>query len=84
YDLILIQEPCLPNVNGLRLTRATPDWRVIYPSCHHDTTRRTRSVILVNRKVATDAWTSIPTDNPDVTAITLDTSKGKVHIFNVY
>ncbi|OBZ78309.1 hypothetical protein A0H81_02654 [Grifola frondosa] len=81
YDLLLLQEPYLDHLN---LTRANHHWTVVYPSRHHDDDTRSRSVILVSRKISTGAWVPISIPSPDLTAITILTNSDPVHIFNAY
>ena len=57
YDIVAIQEPC---IDFLKLTRALPHWRVVYPHRHHDATSQVRSVTLVNDRLSTNAWAAIP------------------------
>ena len=82
YDILAIQEPYLDH--ALR-TRATRHWRVHYPTVRDpETTSRMRSVILVNAKLSTNAWSPITIPSPDVTAITFRTQNSQIHIFNLY
>src|SRR5882724_13241068 len=43
-----------------------------------------RSVLLVNRWIATDAWQQVDIGSSDVTAIVINTGKGKVLLVNMY
>jgi len=57
------------------------------PHIPHKTQRKpknTRSIIMVNRLVATDSWTPISINSSDVTAIQLQGDHGTIHIINVY
>ena len=81
YDIVAIQEPC---IDFLKLTRALPHWRVVYPHRHHDTTSRVRSVMLVSDRLSTNAWAAIPLKSMDVTAISLDCGDTEVLLYNIY
>ncbi|CDO73964.1 hypothetical protein BN946_scf185043.g12 [Trametes cinnabarina] len=77
-----LQEPYL---SFLGLSTATPNWRVVYPTPHgtHGVSR-SRSLILINKRLSTNAWTPIPLPHPDVTAVTIRTGDTAVHLFNLY
>ena len=81
YDIIAIQEPC---IDFLKLTRALPHWRVVYPHRHHDTTARVRSVTLVSDRLSTNAWAAIPLGSMDVTALSLDCGDTVLLLYNIY
>ena len=81
YDLVLLQEP---HIDFLKNTRASQQWRVIYPPRHKDSPHRTRSVTLINTHIATNSWAAIPVDNPDITGVLLEYDTGVIHIFNIY
>ncbi len=81
-DIIAIQEPYL---DRMRLTRSTTHWRVQYPTVRDpDTSSRARSVILVSKKLSTNAWSPVTVPHPDVTAITIVTPHTSIHLFNLY
>ena len=40
--------------------------------------------MLINRQISTDAWTPIPIDSPDVTAIQLQGDFSTIHVINIY
>lgn len=80
-DLIFLQEPY---IDHNKLTRAVPAWHVIYPRRHHDRAEKTRSIILVNKRLATNSWTDIEIQSPDITGLTLSLEHGIFHLFNVY
>ena len=82
YDILAIQEPYLDFLGN---TRATPHWYPVYPRTHYnDKEKQTRSMILVNKRIATSGWVSIDIDMPDVTAISIKTKASAVVIFNLY
>ncbi|KIL55452.1 hypothetical protein M378DRAFT_90875 [Amanita muscaria Koide BX008] len=66
YDICVIQEPYLDMMNR---TRANPYWIVVYPTTHMTEPKKTRTVMLVNKKLATDRWEELEVDSGDVTAI---------------
>ena len=81
YDLVFLQEP---HIDFLKNTRASQQWRVLYPPKHKDSPTRTRSVTLINTRIATNNWTVIPVDDPDITAVSLTYDTGTIHILNIY
>ncbi|KNZ79761.1 hypothetical protein J132_08764 [Termitomyces sp. J132] len=82
WNIILIQEPYLNKSNN---TRASSAWQVIYPTSHLSNSMHTRSTILINRQLDTNAWhqLTIP-DLADMSVVQLIGSFGKVLIFNIY
>ncbi|KAK0455649.1 uncharacterized protein EV420DRAFT_1218264, partial [Desarmillaria tabescens] len=52
-------------------SRATQGWITVYPTNHSCDPTKTRVVILVNRSITTNAWSSIPLDTQDAIAIEL-------------
>ncbi|OSC97667.1 hypothetical protein PYCCODRAFT_1345318, partial [Trametes coccinea BRFM310] len=82
YDILALQEPYL---SFLGLTTATPHWRVVYPTPHGaGGVSRSRSLLLINRRLSTNAWNPIPIPHPDVTAVTIHAGDTAVHLFNLY
>ncbi|CDO73955.1 hypothetical protein BN946_scf185043.g2 [Trametes cinnabarina] len=82
FDILALQEPYL---SFLGLSMATPNWRVVYPTPHGThSVSRSRSLILVNKRLSTNAWNPIPLPHPDVTAVTIRTGNTAVHLFNLY
>ena len=82
FDIIALQEPALDH---LSLTRGNAHWRAVYPSVRDpDTAGRLRSVLFINKKLSTNAWSPITISHPDVTAITIKSEAATVHIFNLY
>jgi len=81
YDLILLQEPY---VDHLGATRATTYWTVVYPPRHRDAPKRSRSIILVNKRLATSSWTQIDVPSFDISAIQLQGEHSILQIYNVY
>ena len=81
YDFTAIQEPYLDSNHN---SRATPNWYTVYPKEHYITPSRTRTIILVNKRLATDTWAQVDMGSPDVTALVVNTGRGKVWLVNMY
>lgn len=84
FDIVAIQEPWKSHVH---LTQASHRWRVVYPTTHlksDEQAAATRSVLYINTAISTNAWTTIPVDSPDVSAIELRTARKTLRIFNIY
>ena len=81
YDICAIQEPYV-DFNGK--TRANHNWTTIYSNMHQEHPDRTRSVILVNANLLTDAWKQINIEHPDITAIEIQGQFGTLQIINIY
>ena len=82
YDIIAIHEPY---IDFLGNTRSNPGWYSIYLRTHYiDRNKRTCSMILISRKMATDSWSTIDIGSPDVTAVKVKTQTGSVTIYNLY
>ena len=77
FDLVFLQEP---HIDFLKNTRASQQWRVLYPPKHKDSPARTRSVTLINTRIATNGWSAIPVDDPDITAVSLSYDTGLIQI----
>ena len=80
-DLAAIQEPYLDHNHNLR---ATHHWYTLYPKEHYTAPALTRSLLLVNNQLASDAWTQIDFESLDTTVVTLHMQQDKVLIINVY
>ena len=81
YDICAIQEPYLDHMDK---TRANSHWAVIYPTTHMVEPKKTRSIILVNKKLSTDKWEEIEVDTGDVPGIRIKTDIGGIDIYNIY
>ncbi|TFK97208.1 hypothetical protein BDV98DRAFT_476123, partial [Pterulicium gracile] len=84
FDLVLIQEPYL---DGYRNTTANSHWAVLYPYSRHkvEGSATVRSVILVNTRLSTNAWSQLPLpDSLDITALTLRCGLGDLTVLNAY
>ena len=81
YSIVLIQEP---HIDFLGNSRATNRWRTVYPTNHINNKGKTRSLILVNTLISTDAWRQIRIEHQDITAIEIQSGEQRIRIFNVY
>jgi hypothetical protein len=81
YDVCAIQEPYI-DFQGH--TRANRNWTTIYPNTHKTHPDSTRSVILINTNLLTDAWKQIDFDHPDITAVEITGQFGTLRVINVY
>ena len=68
----------------MNLTRANHYWTVIYPSVHHNTPAKTRSVVLVNKLVSKNSWRQVPLECSDVTVVELTVGGRTVTFYNIY
>ena len=81
YDVCVIQEPYI-DFNGK--SRSNRQWTTLYPNTHLKHPDSTRSIILVNTNLLTDAWKQIDFQHPDITAIEIKGPFGTLCIINVY
>src|SRR5882724_3205860 len=81
YDIAAIQEPYLDANHN---SRAMHNWYMIYPKEHYITPSCTRSIILVNKWIATNAWVQVDLGSPDITAVSIKTGRGRVLLINLY
>jgi hypothetical protein len=79
--MCLIQEPYI-DFKGK--TRANQNWAVLYPNTHEKYPDHTRSVILINTNMLSDAWKQIHFDHPDITVIEIQGHFGTLWLINVY
>jgi hypothetical protein len=81
YDVCVVQEPYI-DFQGY--TWANKNWMTIYPNTHQKHPDRTRSIILINANLLTDAWKQIEFEHLDITAIEIQGEFGTLRIINVY
>ncbi|KZV59438.1 hypothetical protein PENSPDRAFT_595454, partial [Peniophora sp. CONT] len=82
YDLVLFQEPYIDQVGN---TRATRNWNVIYPYAYQsDRSKPARAVTLINTRLNTNHFETLPFPGRDVTVVLLKGDFGQVTIFNIY
>ncbi|KZP21379.1 hypothetical protein FIBSPDRAFT_740921, partial [Athelia psychrophila] len=80
WDIICIQEPYF-DFQGL--SRTTNGWTAVYPHKHKNGVK-SRSIMLISSLISTDAWTALPVDSLDISAVTLSGSFGRIRLFNLY
>jgi len=73
-----------PYIDERGNSRSNSHWYSIYPKRHYLDASKTRSLLLVNKRIATDTWKVIDIDSSDITAIQMQTPSGNVIILNVY
>jgi ribonuclease HI len=82
YDALVLQEPY---IDGFGNTKATKDWRVVYPTSHLSQGHPIRSVILINAKLDTNQWAQLSIQNTgDLVAIQINGTHGDVIIIGIY
>jgi len=82
FNMLILQEPFIDTFGN---TKATKDWRVVYPSSHLSDPCPPRSVILVSTTIDTNNWSQIHIpDTRDLVAIQISSPYGTLAIFNIY
>jgi len=81
YEFAAIQEQYLDSSHN---SCTNHHWYTVYPKEHYVTPLWTRSIILVNKQLATDTWSQVDMGSQDVTALAVNTGKGKVFLTNMY
>ena len=81
YNICTIQEPYIDQ-NGL--SRANYQWFTVYPSTHTTAPEATRSILLINTNLLTNDWKQILIPHPDIIAIKLTGTFGKIQLLNIY
>ena len=81
YDIAAIQGPYLDTNHN---SCATHHWYKIYPKEHYITLDHTRSIILVNRWIATNAWVQVDLGSSDLTTVSVNTGRGRMLLINIY
>jgi len=59
-------------------------WYTIYPKEHYIAPEKMRSIIFVNKRIATDLWTQVDFASSDVSVVQVQTAVGKLLIINTY
>lgn len=81
-DILAIQEPYIDHLNNMR---SSPQWIPVLPSTHlKDGAAKSRSYMLINRRIPRTKWDPIRVDSADITAIRMRTQRGDILIFNIY
>src|SRR5882724_4584075 len=81
YDMATIQEPYL---NFNHNTQATNNWFTVYPKENYDKPNKTRSIILINKRILTNSWTHIDFASSDMMAFQKQTPAGYILCINMY
>ncbi|THU77727.1 hypothetical protein K435DRAFT_558372, partial [Dendrothele bispora CBS 962.96] len=84
FDIICLQEPWTDSVGN---TRSNPRWHILYPTSKLSLPKNKilRSVILINKKLASNSWKQIEVKNTnDITAIEIQAKRKKLSLFNIY
>ena len=80
-DIVAIQEPAIVNNNR---SIASRDWILVYPMPHQSNPEKTRSLMLIQAQISTDSWNQLDFLSSDVTVVQLNSTWGKLMIFNIY
>src|SRR5882724_7528366 len=81
YNFTTIQEPYLDRNHN---SCANHHWYMVYPKVHYIMLSQTRSIILVNKWLATNAWSQVDMGSLDVMVLMINTGRGKVLLTNMY
>ena len=81
YHFAAIQELYLDSNHN---SHATHHWYMVYPKEHYITLSRMRSIILVNRQLASDSWSQVDISSSDMTMLVINTGKWRVLLTNLY
>ncbi|OAX31069.1 hypothetical protein K503DRAFT_660122, partial [Rhizopogon vinicolor AM-OR11-026] len=82
WDILILQEP---HINQHGNTRATPNWKVVYPTQRYTHTKqRSRAVILIKKSLDSSSWRQLPFPSSDVVIIQISGTHGKCSILNIY
>ena len=63
---------------------ANPHWYTIYPMEHYIAPEKTRSIIFLNKHIATDLWTQVDFASLYVSTVQVQMAAGKLLIINTY
>ena len=63
YDIVALQELHLDHNHNMH---AGPHWYTIYPKEHYIALEKMRSIVFVNKHIATDLWTQVDFASSDV------------------
>ncbi|THU94331.1 hypothetical protein K435DRAFT_561453, partial [Dendrothele bispora CBS 962.96] len=83
FDIICIQEPYINSIGNIYQGNR---WTTIYPTDKFSREAEpTRSVILVNKRLNTDAWMQIDVHSTkDITAVRVKGTQGEIDIYCIY
>ena len=81
-DVVAIQEPYI-DFQGY--SRGNSHWFIVYPPNHRTLPTRTRSLLLINRRLDSDTWRSLEISLPDITGVQIASKDGhNILLYNVY
>ncbi|KAF8225385.1 hypothetical protein L208DRAFT_1041625, partial [Tricholoma matsutake] len=82
WDIIALQEPFLDNIGN---TKASPYWRVLYPTDHHkDCSDCMCSILLINSNISTNAYTPLDLPCNNITTVHFSGEFSHLSILNVH
>lgn len=82
WDVLAIQEPFFDRLGN---TKASRYWRVIYPTDHRkDGSTRSRSVLLINTNIPTDAYTILKIHSTDIAAVRFRGDHRGIFVYGIY
>jgi len=81
HEIAAIQEPYLNHTHN---SWASLKWYTLYPKEHYAKPNKTRSLLLINRRILTNNWAQIDFALSNVTAVQLQTPSGQVLLINMY
>jgi len=81
YDIAAIQEPYLDHNHNFCTSH---NWFTLYPKEHYAKPNKTRSLMLISKRIPTNKWTQINLPSCDVMAIQMQTPSGSVILINMY
>src|SRR5882724_9323639 len=81
FDIVAIQEPYLDRNHN---THANTHWYTLYPKEHYIEPEKTRSIIFVNKRIATDSWIQVDFSLSDMTVVQVQAAAGVVLVINMY
>ncbi|KAG2121946.1 Endonuclease/exonuclease/phosphatase, partial [Suillus clintonianus] len=84
FDIACIQEPYFNPVNLANASNLGRFWDVVYPTNHHSQPDRSKTLLLVNKRLSKNHWHIVPIHSPNVMAIEILGPFGKVRIYNIY
>jgi len=81
YDIVALQELYLDHNHNMHVN---PYWYMVYPKEHYTTPEKMRSIIFINKRIATHSWLQVNFSSSDITAAQAQTAAGRVLIINIY
>ena len=81
YDIATIQKPYIDHNHN---SHASHNWFTLYPKEHYAIPNKTRSIMLMNKRILTNKWSQIDLTSSDVTAIQMQTLSGPLILISMY